>query len=67
MGNAARRRRDQGHDGIMVHHDIVFSYAQLEIENVEELALNPANVALAKYSCAHSPVYVLKRRVIQIL
>jgi hypothetical protein len=48
-------------------HNIVFGDAQLEIEDVEKLALYPANVALAKHTSAHSPVHVLKRRVVQIL
>ena len=45
-------------------HNIVFGDAQLEIKDVEELALYPADVTLAKHTSAHSPVYVLERRVI---
>jgi hypothetical protein len=59
--------REEGHDRVVVRHDVVFADAQLEIEYVQELALDPANVALAKDTCAHSPVHVLKRGVIEIL
>lgn len=57
---------EKGDDTVMVCHDIVFGDAQLEIKDVEELALYPPNVTLAEHTSAHSPVYVLKRRVIQI-
>lgn len=50
-----------------MRHDIFFGDAQLEIEDIEKLALYPTDVALAKHASAHSPVHVLKRRVIQIL
>lgn len=47
-------------------HKVVFADAQLEIKDVEELALDPPDVAFPKNTCAHSPVHVLERRVIQI-
>lgn len=68
-GNSVRMPvggQEEGHDGVVVGHDIVFADAQLEIEDVEKLALDPANVTLAKHTSAHSPVHVLERRVIQI-
>jgi hypothetical protein len=43
----------------VVRHDIVFGDAQLEIKDVEKLALDSAYVTLAEYTGAHSPVYVL--------
>jgi hypothetical protein len=52
---------EDGHDGVVVCHEIIFGDAQLEIENVEEFALDPANVALAKNTGAHCPVYVFER------
>jgi hypothetical protein len=42
-----------------MRHDIVFGDAQLEIEDVEKLALDPTNVTLAEHASAHSPVHVL--------
>ena len=53
-------RCEERHDRVVVRHDVVFRDAQIEIEHVQELALDPANVALAKDSCAHSPVHVLE-------
>lgn len=53
------RGYEKGDDGVVVCHDIVFSDAQLEIEDVEKLALDAANVTLAEHTSAHSPVYVL--------
>lgn len=52
---------EERHDGIIVCHDIIFGDAQLEIENVEEFPLDPADIALAEYTGAHSPVYVFQR------
>jgi hypothetical protein len=52
---------DERHDPVVVCHDIIFGNAQVEIEDVEEFTLDPANVALAKYTGAHSPVYVFER------
>jgi len=57
---------DKGDNSVVVRHDIVFGDAQLEIKDVEKLALNPTNVTLAEHTSAYSPVYVLKRGVIQI-
>jgi len=54
-------RCHERHDGVVVCHDIIFGKAQLEIEHVEELALYPANIALAKYTGTHCPVYVFER------
>jgi len=51
----------------VVRHDVVLADAQLEIEDVQEFALDPADIALAKDACAHSPVHVLERGVIEIL
>ncbi len=50
-----------------MRHNIVFGDAQLEIKDVEKLALDTTDVPLAKYTSAHSPVHVLERGVIQIL
>jgi hypothetical protein len=44
----------------VVRHNIVFGDAQLEIEDVEKLALYPTDVTLAKHTSAHSPVHVLE-------
>lgn len=58
---------EKGDNSVVVRHDIVFGDAQLEIKDVEKLALDPTNVTLPEHTGAHSPVYVLKRGVIQIL
>ena len=50
---------EKGDDTVVVCHDIVFGDAQLEIKDIEELALYPANVTLAEHTSAYSPVYVL--------
>ena len=59
--------RDERHDRVVMCHDVGFADVQFEIEDVEEFALNPTDIALAKDTCAHSPVHVLERRVIQVL
>ena len=55
------------HDRVVVCHDVGLADAQLEIEHVQEFALDPADITFAKDSCAHRPVHVLKRGVIQVL
>lgn len=40
---------------------------ELVVEHIEELALDAADVALAKHAGAQRPVHVLQRRVIAIL
>jgi hypothetical protein len=50
---------EKGDDGVVVCHDIVFGDAQLEIKDVEKLALYAADVTLAEHTSAHSPMYVL--------
>jgi len=52
---------DERDDGVMVSHDIIFADVQLKVEDVEKFALNPANIALAEYTGAHSPVHVFER------
>lgn len=39
---------DKGDDAVVVAKDVVFEDTELEIENVEELTLDPANISLAK-------------------
>lgn len=58
---------EKGDDAVVMRHNIIFGDAQLEIKDIEELALYPSNVTLAEHTSAHSPVYVLQRGVIQIL
>ena len=55
------------HDAAVVRENIVLSDAQLEVEDVEELALYPADIPLAEDTCAESPVYVLECGVIEVL
>jgi hypothetical protein len=51
----------------MVCHNIVFAYAQLEIEDIEEFALDPADITFAEYTSADCPVHVFERGIIQVL
>ena len=64
MAGAGRHER---HDCIVMCHDVGFADIQFEIEDVEEFALDPTDITLAEDACAHSPVHVLERRVIQVL
>ena len=56
-----------GHDHGVVSKDIAFADGKVEVEDIEELALDPANVALAEYTSAERPVDVLECGIIQIL
>ena len=57
----------EGHDGGVVGKDILLGDAEFEIEDVEELALYPADVALAEDPGAERPVDVLEGGVVQVL
>lgn len=52
--------RDERHDGVAVCHNVIFGDAELEIEDVEEFTLDPANIAFTKYAGTDSPVHVLE-------
>lgn len=50
----------ESHDGGVVCEDILLGNAELEVEDIEELAFYPTNVALAEDARAERPVYVLQ-------
>ena len=52
---------DERDDGVMVSHDIILANAKLEVEDIEKLALDPANIAFAEHTGAYSPVNVFER------
>jgi hypothetical protein len=47
-------------------HQVCLRDAELEVEHLEELPLDSANVPWTKEICAHRPVHVLESRVIEI-
>lgn len=51
----------------MVAQDIGLGDTELEIEDIEVLALDATNVTLAKDTGTKSPVYVLKSGVVEVL
>ena len=57
----------KGHDGIVVGEEVGLGEAELVVEDVEELTLDAADVALAEDSRAERPVDVLEGGVIQVL
>ena len=61
VGCGAREKR------VVVGEEIGLGDGELEVENVEELTLDAADVTLAKYSCAERPVDVLESGVVKIL
>lgn len=56
-----------GGEAVVVAEDIILGYAELEVEDIEELALDAANVPLAKDTRAHGPVDILEGGVVQVL
>ncbi len=48
-------------------HEVRVRHGQLEIEHIEKLALDPANVTLSKYTRADGPVDVFQRGIVEIL
>ena len=62
-----RRRADERHDRVVVGEQIGLVHAEFVIEDVEELALDAADVALAEDAGAQCPMDVLQRRIVAIL
>jgi hypothetical protein len=52
---------DEGEEACAVAQDVVFGDAQLKVEHVKELALDPPYIAFPKHACAERPVDVLER------
>ena len=57
----------EGDDSVVVREEIGLSESELVVEDVEELALYPADIPLAEDTSAESPVYVLECGVIEVL
>lgn len=54
-------------DTIVMAQNVSFEDPKLEVEYIEKLSFDAANIPLAEDPCAKRPVDVLKRRVIEIL
>ena len=61
VGCGAREKR------VVVGEEIGLGDGELEVENVEELTLDAADITLAKDSCTERPVDVLEGGVVKIL
>jgi hypothetical protein len=57
--------RDGG-KAVVVRENVVLGDAELEVKDIQKLALDAPNVALAKDAGADRPVDVLQRRIVQI-
>lgn len=55
------------HDHAVVREDVGLLHAQLKVEDVQELALDPADVALPEDTRAQGPMDVLQGGVVQVL
>ena len=55
----------EGEEGVVVREEVGFGDAELEVEDVEELTLDAADVALAEDPRAQRPVNVLKRGIVR--
>lgn len=58
---------DEGDDGVVVREEVGLVEGELVVEDIEELALDAADVALAEHAGAQRPVHVLQRRVVAVL
>lgn len=61
VGCGAREKR------VVVREEVGLGDGEFEVENIEELTLDAANVTLAKDSCAERPVDVLEGGVVEVL
>ena len=57
----------EGEEGVVVREEVGLGDGEFEIEDVEELTLDAANIALAEDSRAKRPVNVLQCRIVQVL
>jgi hypothetical protein len=55
------------HQPLVVHHALGLAHAQLPVQHVQKLALNPSYIALLEDAGAERPVDVLERGVIGVL
>ena len=55
----------EGEDGVVVCEDVGLGDGEFEVEDVEELTLDAADVALAEDPRAQRPVNVLKRGIVR--
>ena len=60
-------RAGKGEDGVVVCKEIGFGDGEFEVEDVEELTLDAADVALAEDPRAERPVDVLEGGVVEVL
>jgi hypothetical protein len=44
----------------MVTQDVIFGNGQIEIQNIEELSLDSANITFPENTSANSPVYIFE-------
>ena len=56
----------EGEEGVVVREEVGFGDAELEVEDVEELTLDAADVALAEDPHAQRTVNVLKHGIVQV-
>ena len=57
----------EGEEGVVVREEVGFGDGELEVEDVQELALDTTDVALAEDPGAERPVDVLQRGVVKVL
>lgn len=55
------------HQALMVAQKVVLGNVKFEIEDIEELALDAADITFAENTSAECPVYVLQSRIVEIL
>ena len=52
---------------MVVFNNLSLGNLELEVEDIEEFALDLSNVPLSEYSCAYRPIKVFERSIVQIL
>lgn len=60
-------RAREGEDGVVMCKEIGFGDGEFEVEDIEELTLDPTDIPLAEDPGAECPVDILECRVIQVL
>ena len=67
MGYTGFRAEERRDEGPFQRKEVRFRHSELEIENVEKLPLDPADISGAEYACGECPLRIFQRSVIVIL
>lgn len=61
------RTQSDRREGVMMTENVIFGDRQLKVKDVQELALNAANIPLAEHAGTECPMHVFESGIVEIL